>query len=809
MHSISTPTRRPCRAALMTLLLSTSSVALACPALAKDAGSASEVEEVVVTAQKRQERLQDVPLAVTALSAEALARQQINDTNNLVAAVPSLTFQQGNNPTNTSFRVRGIGTSLFSQGVEASVSVVVDGVVAARQAQSFTDFADIERIEVLRGPQGTLFGKNATAGVISVVTARPSWDFGGKVSATVAEGDEYRASGTVTGPISDQVAGRLTAYYNDVGGYLPNVAVGGEEGGFKSWGVRGKLEWTPTESLDLLAAADYRKSDADCCQAAYVQATTPAMPALLAPVAASRHNRQVSDDGLTYANSEQQTYSLQADLDLGWGTVTSIAAFQKYDLDNNLEVDRIHTPTAVFVGGTGGTFYAQFNLNRGTTGLEQFSQELRLTSPSGQALTYVVGAYYSDLSVDRAFQRRAAFCAPGTPAQLGTPCTPVARVSLAHIADLKASHLAAFGQAEYEVIEHLKLIGGLRVQHERTSVAGQRLGPIVAGDAPFGGTASARAGQSAADDVITGKAGAQYEFGRDAQAYATYTRGYKGLGFDTEITANFANQKPVQPETVDAYELGFKGQTPDRRMSVSAAIFLADYSNLQVQANRSDAATGLISFVQTNAGSSTTKGFEVESVLRPTDSFTLNASVTYAKARVDVDGLNCPLQFQAAAPTVAIGGTAPVNACYRQQTRNAAGSVVTSAPLQNVRGGKLPASPEWRINLAPTYVFALRNDWAAAAQINISYQSSQLFAIEQDPLLAQKAYTLVDASLAFTAPGDRYRLTVFVKNLLDQDYYSSMAHSSLLSSAATPTDLVANYSKNSGRYVGATLEARF
>jgi iron complex outermembrane recepter protein len=150
--------------------MTTTALAGALPAAAQD-GPGETIAEIVVTAQKREERLQDVPLAVTAVSGEALLNRQINDTSNLVQAVPSLTFQQGNNPTNTSFRIRGIGTSLFGQGVESSVSVVLDGVVTARGSQSFTDLADVERVEVLRGPQGTLFGKNATAGVINVVTA--------------------------------------------------------------------------------------------------------------------------------------------------------------------------------------------------------------------------------------------------------------------------------------------------------------------------------------------------------------------------------------------------------------------------------------------------------------------------------------------------------------------------------------------------------------------------------------------------------------------------------------------------------------
>ena len=144
-----------------------------------------------------------VPLAVTAVTVEALVNQQINDTNSLIRDVPSLTYQAGSNPGNNGFRIRGDGTQPFSFGVESAVSVVVDGIVAPRQAQGFSDLANLERVEVLRGSQGTLFGRNSTAGVINIVTERPSDTFGGRAEATVAEQDEYRAKVSVTGPIAD------------------------------------------------------------------------------------------------------------------------------------------------------------------------------------------------------------------------------------------------------------------------------------------------------------------------------------------------------------------------------------------------------------------------------------------------------------------------------------------------------------------------------------------------------------------------------------------------------------------------------
>ncbi|MBW8813395.1 MAG: TonB-dependent receptor [Caulobacterales bacterium] len=789
-----------------------SGVALTAPAArAESAGEPAPVgtiEEVIVTAQKRVERLQDVPLAVTAVSGETLQRLQINDTNTLIQVAPSLTYQQGQNPTNTSFRIRGIGTSLFGQGLESSVSVVLDGVVMARGSQSFTDLADIERIEVLRGPQGTLFGKNATAGVINVVTARPSQSFAGKATLTLAEGGERRVSGTVTGPLGDKLAGRLTAYYNDVRGYVRNRGAGGWENGYESWGARGKLLWRPTENLEILGTAEYRQNLANCCQPVSIVATTPALVKLLAPVVASPDNREVSNNGLAFTNQVQATYSVEGDLDLGWSTVTSITAYQHYKQDANNEVDNIFNPSPVFVGSTGGSNYSKFDVNHGLVHLEQFSQELRLASPSDQRLTYVLGTYYFWLELDRPFERRRAYCTAGAN-QIGSPCTPVQWQSLGAYSLLQSTHVAGFGQAEYRLVDKLKLIGGLRVQRERVSVEGFRYGPLFPGDTLFSGTPSVNAGQNAADTAVTGKLGLKYEFSRRAQAYATYTRGYKGLGFSTEIQADFAAQAPILPEHVNAYEIGFKGQTADRRASVAVALFLQDYTNLQIQANRSDTTTGVIQFVQTNAGSARTKGVEVEGQWNPTDSLSVTGAVTYAKATINIDGQNCPIQFQAAAPIIPFGGVTPIGACYRPTTHNAAGQNVVGPPIQDIRDGALPASPRWRISLAPQYRFALGAAHSGSVQVNVAYQAKQNFALEQDPLQTQKAYTLVDASLEAHTNDGRYRLTFFVKNLFDQTFYQSIDHNALLASVNNTNDLVARISKNSDRYVGATLDVSF
>lgn len=749
--------------------------------------------EIVVTAQKRTERLQDVPLAVTAVTAESLSNRQINDAASLVQAVPSLTFQQGATPTNSSFRIRGIGTALFGQGVEPSVSTVVDGVVSVRQAQGFTDLADIERIEVLRGPQGTLFGKNATAGVVSVTTARPSRDFEGRAEATIAEMDEYRIRGTVSGPISDTLRARLTGFYNNVGGIAPNLATGRDDNGSESWGVRGKLEWDVTDNLNLLFAAEYRKTEADCCASNWISIVNPNLQQLVGPINATRRNRVLNDETVTESNSDQQTYSLQADWDIGGATITSLTAYQRYHLYVNQPIERINSAVPLFVGATAA--YADWSRNSGTLDIDAISQELRIANNDGGDFNYVAGVFYMHSDIERPFDRRRVRCTAGV---FGQPCAPANTIfqSSASNIRLKQDSIAAFGQADYRIVGGLKAIVGLRVQYEKGTNTGSRVSPFIPGDAVLPGNASTSGSISADDTAVTGKAGLQYEFSRDAQLYASYTRGYKGLGYELEIGANLANQSVLEPEDVDAYEIGFKGRTADGVLSLNAALFLADYTNLQVQANRSDINAGVVQFVSTNAGKSRTKGFEIEATVRPDDHFSMTAAVTYSDARIDIDGLNCPQQFNAAAPVLT---GMPINVCYR----TAAG--VT--PTQNLRGATLPVSPRWKISVVPRYETDIAGtDLVGFAQVGINFQSTMNFSVEQDPLLEQPAYTLVDANIGVKQIDDRYSLTLFVKNLFNENYLTSIGHTSFLGGNF---DLVGTFNKDADRYFGATVGVKF
>ncbi|MEG3168479.1 TonB-dependent receptor [Sphingomonas sp. LB3N6] len=751
--------------------------------------SGLEAGDIIVTAQKRSERLQDVPLAVTALSGDQLANSQVAGTSGIAALVPSLTFTQSTSDLNNNVRIRGVGTSLFNTGLESAVSFVVDGVVLSRQGQGFQDLIDVDRVEVLRGPQGTLFGKNATAGVINVVTKRPSKSLEGVAEATIAEMGEYRVRGSVSGPLTETLGARLTGYYTNDRGWLYDVGRGKHVNGNETFGLRGKVEWDPTANLNLLLTADYRKSDSDCCQPIPYQTTSPVLAALRAPVIASRENRTVASDQGTFSDTRQGGVSLEAGLDLGGPSLTSITAWRQWKFANNVDVDGFVAATPVYVPFGNG----YFGINGGTVDIKQFTQELRLTSPSNVPVEYTVGLFYFHLDLDRDFTRRTGGCVTN-PAAFGQPCPTFFFSSGSSASTGQTDNYAAFGQVQWHVTDQLSAIGGFRLQRETVSYAGSRNGlPSYTGDRALFAANTGRG--SVSDTDLSGKAGLQYEFSRRAQVYGTWSRGYKGQGYDLELTANFASQPPVRPETVNAFEIGFKGQSPDGRFSLNAAAFHAKYNDLQIQTTTAPNVS-----IPANAGSSVSKGIELEFTARPTRDLTINSGVTYLDATYDADRIACALPAQAAPVVLAAGQAEPVNQCYR----NANGT------LQNLSGVRLPNAPRWRGNVSVRYDKDIAGtDYAGFVQLTGNAQTAVGFSFEQDQALRQSGYATIDASIGVHTQDDRYQLTVFVRNLTDKSYALGLQRDNIVTNAANPGNLLYFTAKEASRYAGATFRARF
>jgi iron complex outermembrane recepter protein len=760
-----------------------------------DAGEARAEESnvIIVTATRRAESLQDVPVAVTALSGEALDNVGVFSVETLSQVVPSITFTQSTNDQNNSVNIRGVGTSVFSQGVESSVSIVIDDVVMARQAVGFQDLADIERVEVLRGPQSTLFGKNASAGVISVTTQNSTERLSGSVDAAIAEGGEYTVRGTLSGKIGGAFSGRITGYYRSFDGHIEN-ADGRSLNGYENWGVRGKILFEPDPDFRFTLIADYRESDQDCC--IYVARDTSGvlgagangrLDGFLAPVVPGRENAQSNVNAPVFNNSDQIGFSGKAEIGLGGGyTLTSISAYRKYNFENNIDVDQL--PFEEPIPG-----FITFDINGGTTGISQMSQEVRLVSPQGPPIDFVLGGFAFILDLDRTFQRRF---------EIALPAGPVRRINQSTFFDsaVSTTNLALFGSTNIYLSDQTVLFGGARVINEKLEYRINRdpANVLVPGDRPFGGPLGVRANPTgeSEDTAFTGDVGIRHQFTPDLNVYARYARGYKGRAIDTEVGAP-PNVEPIEAETSDAFELGIKSVLFDGDLTLNLAAFQTEFDNFQEQAAVlvENPAQLLVAETRlTNVGSVRTRGIELEALFTPSKYTFIQAGLSWTDAEI-TDFANAPCHFGQTAAT----GCVPVTLDDRG-TPGTGDDIV--ANLQDLSGSRLPNAPEWRLTGMARQKIPVGASFTPFVQVSGSWQSEVNFSLTGDPRTVQGSYAIVNLAAGVEAEDGSWSVTVFVNNAFDQFYASNIFADPLYAgvlSQYVPRDFA--------RYVGA--RARF
>ena len=776
---------------IRTTLLGTAAVfafAAAAPLAAQTAapsapapGSTAEADtgapaEIVVTAQKRTERLQDVPVAVSVISGDALAAQGKVSLEGAQYLVPSLNFLKSGTTLNQSLFLRGVGTATFSIAGEPSVSTVLDGVVYSRSGEAFGDLVDIERIEVLRGPQGTLFGKNASAGVINITSKRP----GDKFAATVEggfffdNGNEYRIKGAIDVPFSPTIRSRLTGFYDKYDGNIFNVAPGVNRkvNGYEHYGARALVEADASDHIKLTFIADYHRNDDDCC--AEVIAGTPltgtgaintvnlALIQTVLPVLKGVDTRRVSQNLVTATKETGYGFSGQADIDIGDHVLTSITAYRNY---KNTEIRDGDFLPAAYIG------FNQLHDFGPQTG-DTISQELRLTSPAKQLVTYVLGAYYSRAKSERIFTRNDIVCAAAVgavlPAGVVTPCTsPLAAPSTfpSGTADFGSTfkNFAVFGQGTVNVSDRFRFIGGLRYTHDELDVFHSRrtalAGPGINGNFDQGVFASAGPGlpngdvtrsngvpftASQSKDNLSGKAGLQFDISHDATTYFTYARGYKGPAYNVFFNLTATGTNSIAAETSNAFEIGLKNTLDDGRLTINVALFTATYYNFQ--ANNPDLAGGVVVTRFTNAGKVRTSGAELDLAWRPVAGLTINGGVAYTDAHV--------VSFR-----LPPGGTASQ-------------VIPPGTPLGFAPEYKGNASIDYRIHTGGPVGFGLN--------VQGSFQSSQLSLFSPDPVLRRAGtiapYGLINIAATVYGADDRYKLAFQVRNLLDKSFAAAIAN---------------------------------
>jgi len=756
---------------MRTILLGTTALILAAgPAMAQTATAAAPAEaaaedslEIIVTAQKRSERLQDIPLAVSVVSGDALARQGALNLEGAQYLVPSLNFRKSGTSINQSLYLRGVGTATFSIAGEPSVSTVLDGVVLARAGEAFSDLVDIERIEVLRGPQGTLFGKNSSAGVVNIVSKRPGDTLGGFAEGSVfaGNGTEYRVRGGFDLPLSDNARARVTGFYGSYDGNIFNDAptVNRRVNGYERYGVRGLLEIDAGESTTVTIIADWRKAGDDCCAEVIGTAPTGVGALALAGIDfGGDETRTIRQNLVTRTEETSWGLSAQIDAELGTQTVTSITAYRGYDNREIRDGDWIGAPVAGI---------AQLHDDGPQTGTT-FSQELRLTSPADQFISYVLGGFYSRAVSERTFSRFVTSCNPApTPLALvtcgaaGAPAT----VNQSGTATFGSTfdNVAVFGQSTINFSDRLRGIVGLRYTIDNLSVFHSRVTtPNVAGipgvarnfdqgvfntstPANINGDPLASNGapfrtQTNADN-LSGKAGLQFDVSDDVMAYGTYSRGYKGPAYNIFFNLSANGTNVIAPEIADSYEIGLKNSLFDGTLILNLAGYYAKYKNFQ--ANNPDLVAGVVITRFTNAGDISTRGAELDFVWRPVDDLTFSGGVAYTDAKVD--RFNAP-----------------------------PGASVIPA------GTPLAFAPKWKGALGADYRLRTGGPVDFAFGVQASTQSSQLSLFDASALVRQQgtidAYSLVDLQLALVEKDDRFRVQLVAKNIFDQSFAAQITN---------------------------------
>lgn len=723
------------------------------------------LETIVVTAQKREQNLLEVPVAVSVIGAEQLETFGVADFVALARVAPSLTVNEGANTNNSTIRLRGIGTFAFSIAVEPSVSVIVDDVAVVQQAQAFNNLSDIERIEVLRGPQGTLFGKNASAGVVNIVTKAPSDELTVSVQGSVTNDDEERISANLSAPLGENFGIRLNGYYTERDGHIKNLTDDSDLNGEDAYGIRAKLRFDATENLDATFIFDHSQRDSKGTAWTYRNVPPGASLFGVVPAAAftggitpGRDNFNTRLDDNPTSENDQTSATFKINYDLGDFQLTSITSYQdwEYLFEQDVDGTDFNIVGAFTMGAiNGGVFQS------GPFSSKQFTQELRLTSASSDTFEYLVGIYYADADSDRTFMR-GPILAANWAAESGT------------------RSLAAFAQGTYYVTEQTSLTGGLRVNNEEIDIVFRDFG----NNASFSGDDD--------DTAVTGKLALRHYLANDVMLFGSIATGYKGQGYD--VSSGFDQSRIdnlVREETSVSYELGMKGRFLDNRVQLTATAFLTDYDDFQAQSAVIDPETLAVELVLNNVGELRTQGIEVELTAEPVSGLRFDANAAYINAEVR---------------------SYPGAQCYLGQTVEAGCIPVSEGStdmFQDLAGKDLANSPDFKLSLGVTYeqnLPSLPFDllWSAG----YTWQDDVNFSLAQDPRTIQDSYGIVNVSVALVeSDSARYRLTAFVNNLFDQEYVVGLANVGQLFGDVSVLNQI--LPRNAQRFGGVRLKIEF
>ena len=600
--------------------LSLTTLAMSCLAGQALAQTASEkkppdsttvtLDTVVISAQKRLEPQQEVPVPVTAFDAKMLEKTGATDVRDLALRTPGLTMTQFN-VGEPQYSIRGVGSTSDSAGGDASVAVFVDDVFIGRPAGANFSFLDLDRVEILRGPQGTLFGRNTSGGAISVTTARPSQTASTKLFASLGNYDAVDLGAVFNRPLSETVSAKLAVGHRRHAGYSHEASTGKELDSSKSTSARLQVLMDLTPSTTLLLSADTAR-DRGTGNARVPYPIIPGTPIgkLLKVIYPNGVDPRVaSSDPDSFQDRDVSGFSARLEHDLSFGSLTSITAYRETKLKQFEDLSGSKSPLWILK-----------NLDRVDERAEQWSQELRLANPAGSTFSWVAGLYYFTETVRRAEGFETAF----------TPL-PAAGGNVLFRQRTKNESAAAFGQVDLPLAKALNLSVGLRQTVDRKEAHQVALNllpndptpglPLFPGQ-PYDISAAKRW------SALTGKLGLDYKLDRDKMIYATLSKGYKSGLFPSQNNSPASVGVPLAPENVVNTELGFKSEWLGRRLRVNASAFKFDYTDLQqMQLNPQ---LVLLSF---NVDAKV-KGAELELLAAPANWLTVGANAAYLDTKI-------------------------------------------------------------------------------------------------------------------------------------------------------------------------------
>jgi iron complex outermembrane receptor protein len=733
----------------------------------------TQLEEIIVTAQKRSESLQDVPIAVSVLSADELQKQHIFDAAQLQYSVPSLQQQSTNNQVGaTNFFIRGVGTAIYGPAVESTVATVIDDVVMARPAMGVVQFFDLERVEVLRGPQGMLFGKNASAGLVNIVTAAPRLDLleslahlsYGKTNSG-SDGLEAIAQGAINLPVTDTSAARLSAFVTQQDGFAQNV-VRDEDLGLFEYGARLKYLWRPTDDLEVFLSGDYARESGPGGSVLIRRTDAPGgfieSQNATAGIVASPDNVKVAGNAAT--DNHFELWGGQAKVVYSFGSgysLTDIVAYRAYQDSSELDTDTL--PISFF------------DINNQGREQSQFSNELRLTSPSGGPIEYQLGLYYIDVR-DAGRLTQIADLQPFFPLP---PPGFVGNFGSSGSSKVRNKSYAAFGQAKISLAEPLRLILGGRFTHDDVEggATSNGAGYVI----PAQPTSSLNGALE--KDNFSFRVGGEVDLFADVLGYITYARGYKAPTF-----GGATGTQAIRAEIPTNIEVGLKSTLLDRRLTVNLAVYDVRFKDFQAQAFDPQ----LLRFTTTNAGEVRTQGAELDFRALPLPGLSLSGGVAFSAAEYE-----------------SFAGVA----CYFAQPTGSAGrNVCLPNGTTDVTGNQLAFAPKWSGALAAEYQRSLSAGLDGFVSTNYYYRSAVNYTAAHDPQTRVGGYSLVGGSIGVQSADARIRAAIFARNLLDKrvpTFIVADIASPLYGDDVRGGNYWHQFGESSFRTVGMSLDVRF